>query len=283
MLDINKDNNLLDNNKDQKELSEIADFLGSKNDDELINKENEKIPKEVKENISQENPEKPEVTLEKPLKEEVENSMNEEKKQSYIDETASEAAAPIGKKEMESLLLILNPYWIELLGSISLIIYLVIIEILVFMALKTLDSLFGDASDENFSQDLFNLLNMALNKLGIKWLFFIKMSQHLSVGFFCLSTFTSIMRETKNIKKFYIVNFIKVAIYYTLSIVILKVLLEDGLKKYFNGVIYDHARGNEKLAKFFNDLVNKIVKIVGGFLATFNTFLEKFAFGTMLV
>ena len=291
MLDINNDQNLLDNTKDKKELSEIVDFRGSINDnDKLTNKEDEESPKEVKDNIitndnseNPENPEKPEVTMEKPHEKEVENSMNEEKKQSYIDETASEGAAHIGKKEMESLLLILNSYWIELLGSISLIIYLVIILFLAFMVLKTLNSLFGDDEVETFAGNAMSLIDMAINKLGVKWLFFINMSQHLSVGFFCLSTFTAIMRETKNIKKFYIVNFIKIAIYYGVSVVILKVILGDKLRNYFNDVLSKHAPGNKKLSQFFDNLVNKILNMVGGFLATFNTFLEKFTFGSMYI
>ena len=172
MLDINNDQNLIDNTKDKKELSEIVDFRGSINDnDKLTNKEDEESPKEVKDNIitndNSENPEKPEVTMEKPHEEEVENSMNEEKKQSYIDEAASEGAAPIGKKEMESLLLILNSYWIELLGSISLIIYLVIILFLAFMVLETLNSLFGDDSVETFAGNAMSLIDMAINRLGL--------------------------------------------------------------------------------------------------------------------
>ena len=204
MLDINNDQNLLDNTKDKKELSEIVDFRGSINDnDKLTNKEDEESPKEVKDNIitndNSENPEKPEVTMEKPHEEEVENSMNEEKKQSYINETASEGAAPIGKKEMESLLLILNSYWIELLGSISLIIYLVIILFLAFMVLETLNSLFGDDSVETFAGNAMSLIDMAINRLGVKWLFFINMSQHLSV--FLLINFYCYNERNKKYKK----------------------------------------------------------------------------------
>ena len=46
MLDINNDQNLLDNTKDKKELSEIVDFRGSINDnDKLTNKEDEESPR----------------------------------------------------------------------------------------------------------------------------------------------------------------------------------------------------------------------------------------------
>ena len=108
------------------------------------------------------------------------------------------------------------------------------------------------------------------------------MSQHLSVGFLCLTTFTSIIRETKKIKKFYICNLIKVVLYYGLSVLILKIL-DKGIKSYIDKVLLNNKIDNEKLKIFLYSIVDKLVHTVGGVLSTFNTFLEKVAFGTMYI
>ena len=69
------------------------------------------------------------------------------------------------------------------------------------------DSLIGTIDEKSGSafDNIIKLLNVALNKFGFKWVTFITMSQHLSVGFSCLTSFTSMIRETKKIKKFYII------------------------------------------------------------------------------
>ena len=107
---------------------------------------------------------------------------------------------------MEGISLLLNSYWIELMGSLSLILYILIIEILIMYGIDAVDSLIGTIDEKSGSafDNIIKLLNVALNKFGFKWVTFITMSQHLSVGFLCLTTFTSIIRETKQIKKFYI-------------------------------------------------------------------------------
>ena len=90
------------------------------------------------------------------------------------------------------------------------------------------------------------------------------MSQHLSVGFLCLTTFTSIMKETKSIKKFYICNLIKVVLYYGLSVLILKIL-DKGIKSYIDKVLLNNKIDNEKLKIFLYSIVDKLVHTVGGF------------------
>ena len=137
----------------------------------------------------------------------------------------------------------------------------------------------GDSSSSNFIL----LLRFLLDKLGFKWFFFITMGNHLSVGFFSLSTFTSVLRDTKNIKKFYIVNFIKFGIFYALNIVVLKLLMTDVLLKIFNDRIIDIHVTDTRVNTFFEIFIEKLVNYVGRFLATYNIFLEKIVFGTMYI
>jgi hypothetical protein len=87
-----------------------------------------------------------------------------------------------------------------------------------------------DTEKKTFTVD--NVLNFIINKLGLKWFYFIRLGSHLSVGFFCLTTFTTIMKSAKNIKKFYIVSFIQVFIFYAFTVVVLKVLIDTVLKNF---------------------------------------------------
>ena len=102
---------------------------------------------------------------------------------------------------METILLILNSYWLELIASLSLILSLLIYEIIGLFALNLIISVFTGEFTFNLFSELFTLI---VNDIGLKWLFFIQLSQHLSIGFFCLTTFSNMFHETKNIKKFYI-------------------------------------------------------------------------------
>ena len=90
------------------------------------------------------------------------------------------------------------------------------------------------------------------------------------------------MRETKSIKKFYICNLIKVVLYYGLSIFIL-LLLDNGIKSDIDQVLLNNKIENQKLKDFLYSIVDKLVNMIGGVLATFNTFLEKVVFGTMYI
>ena len=90
------------------------------------------------------------------------------------------------------------------------------------------------------------------------------------------------MRETKSIKKFYIYNLIKVVLYYGLFIFIL-LLLDNGIKSDIDQVLLNNKIENQKLKDFLYSIVDKLVNMIGGVLATFNTFLEKVAFGTMYI
>ena len=264
-MDINNKQNLIDNDQKPSELKEIINLDNDGN--EASNAENKEITEEVKQNIAiKEKNEKPEITFEKPQEEEAENIIKDENKKNDIDEASSGGASPIIKKAMEGISLLLNSYWIELMGSLSLILYILIIEILIMYGIDAVDSLIGTIDEKSGSafDNIIKLLNVALNKFGFKWVTFITMSQHLSVGFLCLTTFTSIIRETKQIKKFYICNLIKVVLYYGLSVLILKIL-DKGIKSYIDKVLLNNKIDNEKLKIFLYSIVDKLVHTVGGF------------------
>lgn len=269
-MELNNEENLIDNNKEQIELKEIVNT----DEDEISKKEKEEIIEEVKQNIvEEETQEKSGENTEKPQKEEEENILNDNKKQNDKDEPESEDSEPIGKKEIEAILLIMNPYWINLFKLISLIITILLYEILAYLVLKIFENI------DNINSSL----EFLLDKLGLKWLYFLRMGAHLSVGFFCLSTFTSIMKDTKDIKKFIISNLIKIVIYYAVTIVILKVILDGLLRNFFISKMQQAKIKNERVEKIFNDLVDKLMNLFLSFLSMFNTFLEEFVFGAIYI
>ena len=270
-MELYNEENLIDNNKEQIELKEIVNT----DEDEISKKEKEENIEEVKQNIvEEETQEKSGENTEKPQKEEEEeNILNDNKKQNDKDEPESEDSEPIGKKEIEAILLIMNPYWINLFKLISLIITILLYEILAHEVLE----IFKDI--DNFEKSL----EFILDKLGLKWLYFLRMGAHLSVGFFCLSTFTSIMKDTKDIKKFIISNLIKIVIYYAVTIVILKVILDGLLRNFFISKMQQAEIKNERVEKIFNDLVDKLMNLFLSFLSMFNTFLEEFVFGAIYI
>ena len=134
----------------------------------------------------------------------------------------------IGKKEMNTILTNLNSYWIELIGSFGLFLYIYVIEII---ALILLASLLNLLNDPNISF-LGHSLSFIFQDIGVKYFILIAVFQHLSVGFFCLTTFSSIFQETLHIKRFIICNSIKVVCYYILSISILYGLIKTGIKNF---------------------------------------------------
>ena len=255
-MDINKEENLI--NKDNRELKEMfGDDVTDGNNNLDINyskpKENNQLTKDINDN-----------------------------------DTESNDSAPIGKKNMNTLLKNLNSYWLELIGSISLMISLFIYEILAIIALNIILPIFtkGQINFDAFTE----AYEIVFKELGLKWLFFITMGQHLSVGFFCLTTFSNMFHETKSITKFYIINILKVAIFYGFCILILKGIIKDGLGGYFRSKIDEVKKEAEKRGEIvsydktyiiFEMLIDKICNVVSNFLSTYNTFLEKTVLGSL--
>lgn len=197
-------------------------------------------------------------------------NIEEEKKPNLITETESEAGQPVDKKEMETILLILNSYWLELIGSLSLILSI---------CFKFIISVFTGEFTFNLFSELFTLI---VNDIGLKWLFFIQLSQHLSIGFFCLTTFSNMFHETKNIKKFYISNLIKVVVFYAISVIILKIIIKDYIGGTIHKKIYETGIDDrEKVFEIVDKIIDKVLIIVADFLSTYNTFIEKLTLGSL--
>ena len=175
----------------------------------------------------------------------------------------------------------LNSYWIDLLGSISLAINLILYEYIANSFLNLLNSIIE--SEDNIMENVGNFIDLVFQKIGFKWFFFITMSEHLSVGFFCLTTFSELLNETKNIKKFYIINAIKIAVFYALTIVIFEVIIKKKLGNFFFDKIREMGIKLENIDNFFNLFIDKLVRVVEEFLSTFNIFLEKLVFGTIYI
>ena len=256
-MDINKEENLV--NKDNTELKEMfGDYDDTKGNNEIdINyskpKENNQLSKNINDN----------------------------------DLESNDSSAPIGKKTMNTLIQNLNSYWLELIGSISLMLSLLIYEVIALALIDIILPIFidGKVNLDSISQ----AYEIIFKEFGIKWLFFITMSQHLSVGFFCLTTFSNMFHETKNITKFFIINILKVAIFYGFSIFILKVIIKDGIGGYFKSKIEEEekkAGGKVSYTKtylIFEMLIDKLLNIVSNFLSTYNTFLEKTVLGFLYI
>ena len=110
------------------------------------------ITKKAKQNIAiKKNAEKPGITFKKPKVEEEENIIKDDIKTNDIDDASSEETSPIIKKAMEGISLLLNSYWIELMGSLSLILYILIIEILIMYGIDAVDSLIGTIDEKSGS------------------------------------------------------------------------------------------------------------------------------------
>ena len=275
-----QEKNLINNNNEPTELKELVNI----DEDDTSKNDKEENPEEIKNNfLNDKNLEKLEENNKKyKSDEEEENKLNDDKNQDEKSETSSNLSASVGKKEIDSILLVLNSYWIELLGSISLIITILIYEFLILLGELLLYK--PPQGSNNITLDF--ALDFIINDLGFKWFYFIRIGSHLSVGFFCLTTFTSIMKDTKNIKKFYIVSLIQVVIYYGVTLVVLKALLDHLFKNFLrdsiNKAIGDHYK-NPKVYEFFNKLIDKLIYLIGRFLSIFNTFLEKIVFGSLYI
>ena len=148
-MDINKKQKLIDKNKKLNELKEISNL---DNDENKTPNKKKVITKKAKQNIAiKKNAEKPGITFKKPQVEEEENIIKDDIKTNDIDDASSEETSPIIKKAMEGISLLLNSYWIELMGSLSLILYILIIEILIMYGIDAVGSLIGTIDEKSGS------------------------------------------------------------------------------------------------------------------------------------
>ena len=201
-----------------------------------------------------------------------------------INDTESDSSEPIGKREMNTILSNLNSYWIEIMASLGLFIYLYIYEIAGICIALSLLNLFKLDNIESIGETI----SFITQKIGLKWFTLVEVFQNLSVGFFCLTTFSGIFKESHNIKRFFISSIIKALCYYILSIVILRLYIIKGIKDFIRDNIEESSKKytteeKDKLIGLFNKIMDQILIIVGNFLATYNVFLEKLIIGSLYI
>ena len=197
---------------------------------------------------------------------------------------SSESSGTVGKKMMKLILFNLNSYWIDLIATINLLVSLYIYEVLGIIIVVSMTDLIENKSIEG----VYGLFDILVNKLGIKWLLILNVADHLSVGFFCLTTFSAIFEDTKEIKKFYIWSFIKVAIYYGFSIFILGTMIISSFRDFINDSVknsdYSFPEGiKNEIIDLLNILIDELVIIIADFLSTYNVFLEKLVLGSLYI
>ena len=276
-MNKNEDQNLNDNhNQDEQNIKE-----NNKNNsietklEEISNKQNEQIPKIFNQNLEQEQiHEKDELSKENPISKDEFNT-NEKNNDN------KDAIELVKTNEKENSLM-LNSYWIDLLGSISLVLSLLVYEIIAIFCLSTFHSIF--TLEGNIKDHILTFLDVVFKQIGFKWLFFIAMSNHLSIGFFCLITFSEIFIGSKHVIRFFIINFILAIIYYAGSVIILHVLIEGVLNDFFRNTIKKLGiKNNNKVDSFFDNLIKNLVNFMADFLSSYNFYLEKIIFGVMYI
>ena len=169
------------------------------------------------------------------------------------------------KKELNTNRLLLNSYWIELISKISFALSMLIYESLAIFALGSIIQILNEGNIKVFGE----LYELVFKEIGLKWFFLIKLSQHLSIGFFCLTNFSKVIKESKDFYNFFILTLIKVLIFYLLSITIMKQIIENLIF----GKIIERIRDadvsediKKNVLRVTNDLKIKSIKIIGNLL-----------------
>ena len=178
-----------------------------------------------------------------------------------------------GEKEFNTNVLLLNCYWIELLSKISLTTYLIIYEIIIYLIISSFLQLINGNID-----NVKNMLILVFNQIGLKWLFVVSIAQHLSIGFFCLTNFSKVLKEKDKPLKFIISNIIKSILFYLVSIFIMRNMIRDGL---FGAIIDEinkieiSKEGKDMILHVIEDLKKIVIRYIGNLLGNYNNYLEQ--------
>ena len=206
----------------------------------------------------------------------------QEKMINPINDMISNLLKPLEKNKSHSVSTKLSFYWIEIIASLGLFLFIIMYEIFSIIFLFSLFGLFVKGI-----VILGQIIKLIFGTMGIKWFILNTVFQHLSVGFLCLTTFSNVFKETQNIKKFFISNIVKVILYYIISIIILEVIIlsfELLIQKNVERNIYEiEPEKKKKLIEIMNKIKEFSLKIVGNLLATFNVFLDKLIIGTLYI
>ena len=200
---------------------------------------------------------------------------------SIINTAESEAGQKKVKQDMSIIRVNLNPFYIEAIANFGLGCSIIIYEALGLIIITSVLRISEGSLTRDFLKDAFDRV---FNKLGLKWLFFITLNTHLSVGFFCLKSFAHVLTEIKSIKKFLLVKLFQVALFYGFSILFIKYLIEQKVGGFFHQKIDETKNSHkEEIHHLFYFLIDKASVIAANFLATFNTFLDELILGIMYI
>ena len=184
-------------------------------------------------------------------------------------------------KEFKTNLLILNWYWIQLISKVSFSISMILMEFLGFLVLDSLFELFGGSYETTKENIIF-----IVQTVGVKWLFIISICQHLSIGFFCLTNFSNLLKETKEKRKFFRSTIIKVILFYFLQVIVMKAIIEQYIFKRINEEVIKLQLEEERekdVLEVINDVKKLAIRFTGNLLADFNNNLDKLVFGTVYI
>ena len=160
--------------------------------------------------------------------------------------------------------------------------YIIVYEVIILLGGRILFNLFkGEFSF------LLDAITFYFEKIGAKWLFMITISTHLSIGFFCIINFSYTLKETKKPLKFFILNIIKCLLYYFLSIIIIKVVIERNLFDAFIEEInkLDNISQNTKseILEVVDNLKRLTIRYISNLLSNYNNGLDKLIFGILYI
>ena len=185
-------------------------------------------------------------------------------------------------KEYNTNMLIINSYWLAFISKISFSISLIIFEIILLVIVpKLLDLLQGKFVD--LKEALYTIIRI----IGLKWLFFFNICQHLSIGFFCLSNFSIILNEKDKPKKFLISNIIKCIIFYLLSVFILRYMIRylifDTIIEKVNqlNIISLGGKDTDKVIQIVRGLETIVIRFFSNLLGNFNNYLDRILIGSL--
>ena len=102
-------------------------------------------------------------------------------------------------KEFNANYLVLNFYWINFVSKLSFSISMIMTEVIGFMVLQSLFDLLNKKYETTKETLIF-----LFKDVGVKWITIITICQQLAIGFFSITNFSNILKETNEPFKFFI-------------------------------------------------------------------------------
>lgn len=170
------------------------------------------------------------------------------------------------KKEIKTETLILNEFWVHLIAKLLInlnIFYCELIPIILY----------------DIIEDFRNLSYVLVS--AYKYIFFIQFVPQFSIILYSLTTFSKVLKKTKKIKKFYIINIVKALIFYFISFLIL-FLIKNNLFDYLNDK-FKEKNAENVVFEVLDDFIDFLLKFIGNLLAIFNTYLDNLIVGSLYI